>query len=828
MASRETGPSVPSPYDPGTAGGAPSRPGAGGSGTAFVPAGGKPPWNSPPDVMSLLRSLARHWVKALLLGLFLGASAAALTWVFYPKPKYAASAYLEVASKTPTTLPGSTPVVQDTPFELFISSEMQRLKLDRVLRRALDNLESLVFDPDASGAKPSPASAPTPKPAAGADAVADADADAEAAPAPGPEAEATATTPDAGGRPAAVAGSLGLRRYRAIFGDVPPLDWLRENLQVTTNGNFIVVTLRSETRAGLHEIVNEIAQAYITDIEEERSLETSKFNELKKLADRYEKDLQASRKRMQELTLLGLDPESPTTYALTRQLGLERQSEVLSQYNRLKSDLKRAEAELEGLRTLRAAPERLVVSDEDVDDAFESQPAVQELRAQIEEYTRRIEDVRFTSRKENDAAIIKFQQQRKVAQARLEQYRRELRPELLEQLREGAMNGGAETGTTAARQVASLTREIGILTEFKRELEAELELLAKQTAEQAKNAAEMFKIQNDFKFADRAADLIRARLSELDVEKDAPSRVRISDLASEPSDRADLKKKFMATLMAGGGLFGASLFMVAMLEFRTRRVKAPEEVVRALGMSVVGTIPALPDQRLRRPGNATQLTDSRWQQAFMESVDATRMLLLHMSRSEGLRAVMITSASSGEGKTSLSCYLGGSLARAVHRTLIVDCDLRRPAVHQVFDTPQEPGLCDLLRGEAEIQDIIRPTPIDGLFVIPAGRLDGRAMLSMSKGELGPILAWLKEQYDFVIVDAPPVLAVADTLQLSQHVDAVLFSILRDVSRMPEVYEARERLATMNIRVLGAVVSGTPLVGNGYNRRYAYYGEKVST
>lgn len=817
MAAREAGPSVPSPYDPGV-GGSPAARLTGGalSGSSATVIDGKPPWASPPDALSLLRALGKHWVKALLLGLFLGLLSAGLTWLLFPKTKYHAKAAIQVEHKTPTNLPGSTPIGGDEPVGAYIQTEVERFRMDTVLARAVGLLRLNEFgvSQDGGGAEAGGNSGGDPSDLDTGDSAAEGDS---VAATPGD------ASPDAAG--AAARGQIG--KYAPIFGGVDPREWLKEHLEISSRGNIIWVTLRSEVRVGLDEVVNAVAEAYVAD--NHADLDNLQLIRVK-LEDKgkeYERQLLTYRNTLQQLTEQGQDPNDPRTFALTRQLGLARLADLQHDYSKLKGDLKRAEAQLAGLKARQHPTVNIEVSQDDVERYFKSLDAVRELEHEIAELDEQIAQVRYASRdKTNDAAILKFQQQRRTAVASLEKLGQEWRPQIEKRLREQAMTGG-DDGQTFANQVAALELEVKLLNEFKTEMELELKSLVQQNKEFSNSAADMFKAQNEFKYADRAMERIRARLAELAVEEGAPPRVRIADPAVPPSDREDRQKKFASTLMAGGGMFVMSLLMVAFLEFRTRRVKAPDEVVRGLGMGVVGTIPSLPDNRTRRPGNAAQLGDSRWQQAFMESVDATRMLLLHMSRSENLRVVMITSASSGEGKTSLACYLGGSLARAVHRTLIVDCDLRRPAVNQVFDTPLEPGLCDLLRGEAEIQDIVRPTPIDGLFVIPAGRFDGQALLSLSKGELGPILDWLKEQYDFVIVDSPPVLAVADTLQLSQHVDAVLFSILRDVSRMPEVYEARQRLATMNVRVLGAVMSGTPLAGIGYDRRYAY-GEKATT
>jgi capsular exopolysaccharide synthesis family protein len=166
----------------------------------------------------------------------------------------------------------------------------------------------------------------------------------------------------------------------------------------------------------------------------------------------------------------------------------------------------------------------------------------------------------------------------------------------------------------------------------------------------------------------------------------------------------------------------------------------------------------------------------------------------------------------------LSSHLAASIARAGRRTVIVDCDLRRPSVHLLFDMPSEPGMCDLLRGEAEVADLVQTTPLPGLSLLAAGRCDTRALQGLAQGGLRQIFDQLKEQFDFIVIDSAPVLPVADSLQVGQHVDAVVFSVLREVSRTPAVYAAYHRMASLGIRMLGAIVNGAKTDSYGY----AYY------
>ena len=228
----------------------------------------------------------------------------------------------------------------------------------------------------------------------------------------------------------------------------------------------------------------------------------------------------------------------------------------------------------------------------------------------------------------------------------------------------------------------------------------------------------------------------------------------------------------------------------------------------------MGALPALHN----RASAQNSVSDRKWQSGLIESVDATRTMLLHASRVNSIRVVMITSALQGEGKSSLSCHLAASLARAGRQTLLIDCDFRRPSVHRLFDQPQGPGVGELLRGEVKIVDVIRKSHALNLDLIAAGRWDEHGVQALARGDLQAILDGLRTRYDFVIVDSAPILPVVDSLLVGQHVDAVIFSILRDVSRIPSVQDARDRLTALGVRVLGAVVSG--IKGESYNSRYA--------
>jgi capsular exopolysaccharide synthesis family protein len=403
-------------------------------------------------------------------------------------------------------------------------------------------------------------------------------------------------------------------------------------------------------------------------------------------------------------------------------------------------------------------------------------------------------------------------------EGRLAQRREYIRPEVEKQYREKVRGELREALATANIKANSLAVQERLQEKVVQEAHTAARALDKNSRNKPLN--EMV-LENQIENSKAALDEITRKITLFEFEKPQP-RVTLLHEAAPPT-----KKDFSRQLKMGGGgglaIFGLVLFAVSFLEFRSRKISVADEVSHGLGMSVVGALPAIP-AGMRRPlvggtGTGTDVQGQIWNNQLNEAVDAVRTLLLHASRTEALRVIMVTSADSGEGKTSLASQLAASLARAWRRTLLIDGDLRNPASHTLFDLPPEPGLSEVLRGEVQVTDAIRATPLSRLWVLPAGTWDHHAIQALAQDDVRTLLEELKQQYDFIIVDSPPVLPVADSLLLGQHVDGVLFSILRDVSRAPAVYAAQQKLQPLGIRILGAVMVGADTdLGRG---RYRY-------
>jgi Mrp family chromosome partitioning ATPase len=125
----------------------------------------------------------------------------------------------------------------------------------------------------------------------------------------------------------------------------------------------------------------------------------------------------------------------------------------------------------------------------------------------------------------------------------------------------------------------------------------------------------------------------------------------------------------------------------------------------------------------------------------------------------------------------------------------------------MFNAAPEPGVCEVLRGEADFEGVLQPTSVDGLMLVAAGQCDYQCIAALAKDRFKDFVTKAREQFEYVIIDAAPVLTYADMLLMGAHVDAAVLSVRRDVSQMYRVYEARERMESVDIRVLGAVVNG---------------------
>lgn len=191
-----------------------------------------------------------------------------------------------------------------------------------------------------------------------------------------------------------------------------------------------------------------------------------------------------------------------------------------------------------------------------------------------------------------------------------------------------------------------------------------------------------------------------------------------------------------------------------------------------------------------------------------EAYRALRTNLAFAGLDRQLRTVMFSSPGPDEGKSTVLANLAVSVAQTEQRVLVVDADLRRPSLHEIFGLPNDRGLTTLLADpDARANPPIQATPVAGLSVLTSGPLPPRPADLISSRRMGEVMLWLAEQADLVLFDAPPINVVSDGVMLATRVDGVLLVVRERRTQREAVRQAMASLARVNARVLGAVLSG---------------------
>jgi exopolysaccharide transport family protein len=270
--------------------------------------------------------------------------------------------------------------------------------------------------------------------------------------------------------------------------------------------------------------------------------------------------------------------------------------------------------------------------------------------------------------------------------------------------------------------------------------------------------------------------------------------------------------------------FGAGLGLALLLEFLQAGIKTGAEVERSFGYPVVGVIPFAQSGKYRRWSEHQKLVqaivDAPLSQ-FSEAVRATRIGLELSHVGQVPKVILITSSIPGEGKSAAAMLLAASSAKSGHATVLVDCDLRYPSTSNVFGRTQ-PGLSELLRGTAKLVDVIYVDPVTDTCVIPAGSIvPNPADLLMSQ-RMHDLITQLRDTYDYVVVDAPPLLPVIDAMALATLVDKILVVVEWGRTPRVSVSEAFKVLRPEAHRIAGVVLNKVDLKelqSYRYNARY---------
>ncbi|HZT80483.1 MAG TPA: AAA family ATPase, partial [Gemmataceae bacterium] len=489
--------------------------------------------------------------------------------------------------------------------------------------------------------------------------------------------------------------------------------------------------------------------------------------------------------------------------------------ELKKQHAQARAELMKAKAKLASHRSQEKALTDPPVPEAAVTEVVEADPEVKQHLTRISRLQEVVAD--YEQRAVNPNETVKLRAERELASLRkkVDGRREQARSALVERLRQKAK-------ADYDAQLAALTSEVELWAQQEKTLRDEVAGQGQETEKVGRSSTAFELLKAEVDREEKLAERVGNEVDILRMELRSPPRVSVFQEAA--LQKKDAKKQLFATLLAAvAGLAGAC-FGVGWWESRARRVHTAEEVATGLGLRVVGAVPPLPVPALRLPTVVAEAEAGGHQ--LLESIDGIRTMLLRDASSSGRRLLLVTSAVSGEGKTTLASHLAGSLARAGRRTLLIDCDLRRPTLHQLFEVPPHPGFSEALLGEVPLAEATRATSVPGLWIMPAGQWDRGVLRALAGEELQKAFATLRQHYDFVVIDSHPVLLATDSLLVGMHADAVILSLMKDVSRVPRASAACQRLADLGIPVLGAVVNGLP--EDDYGGAYPYPAAATAT
>ena len=598
----------------------------------------------------------------------------------------------------------------------------------------------------------------------------------------------------------------GISSLSTLSAEDDPVGYLMRNIQVSApmESEVVQVRMRGEDAKEVTQIVNAVAQAYLSDVVNKEKSE--RLNRRDMLERKYKENMAEVRSSLDTYNNLAktLGTADTAEVATQRSLLLDHLGTLRAQLNQTQRDLTLIDAEL----AIMDAKDRGEISleqsvpEETVDAMLLRDPQFAEFRERLSAIEESMAyQAERSARGGNDPAVKRLESMRDAMMRRLEDRKEELRPQIVGQLAMDSTN--RRTGAAAESPVVLRMRR-EILAQQLEQTTKDFDKVASEVKTLGAANADLMARKQEIEQLMKVTDQMGVQLNATEIDVNMPNRVELIEEASVPEGSDELFRSMLSALAALGGLVlgGGS---VVLFEYLRDRVSIPEEVSQRVGLRVIGTVPQI--SRSRKRANDGHVA---------ECVDGIRAVISQTGR-EAPKVILVTSAVEHEGKTTFAAQLAASLARSGKRTLLLDGDLRHPNAHLALGLDLRAGLPELLRGEISPDEAVQPTAIDGLFAITGGVCDYAAITALSRPETAALLKSLRDSFDHVVIDAGPVLAFADVLLLGQLSDLAIVATMRDVSRMPQVTSAVDRLRSVGIRVLGTVVNGV----SDSNRRRLY-------
>ncbi len=346
---------------------------------------------------------------------------------------------------------------------------------------------------------------------------------------------------------------------------------------------------------------------------------------------------------------------------------------------------------------------------------------------------------------------------------------------------------------------------------------------------------ELARLERRRKVDEQTYIMMTQKLEETKIQEAAQARnVHIIDEAIEPLFPVKPKKKLNVLLGTLIGI-GLGVGVTFLLEYFDNTVKSPEELER-MGFNILSSIPQIEmdkvekklDKKIDKMGQfegrrieSRLITHLDPKSPVSEAYRSLRTSLQFSKIDKELKILLVTSAGPKEGKSTTAANLAIAVAQTGKKVLLVDADLRRPVIHSIFGHKKDDGMTNCLMGTIEFEQMFKPTFMDNLFLATSGALPPNPSELLASQKMADLIEKVREEFDFVVIDSPPVIAVTDAAILSTRVDGTMLVVSSGNTNRDALARAQTLLGSVESNLLGVLLNGVNVEGM-YGSYYYYY------
>ena len=379
----------------------------------------------------------------------------------------------------------------------------------------------------------------------------------------------------------------------------------------------------------------------------------------------------------------------------------------------------------------------------------------------------------------------------------------------------------------AKRILGSLRNEYRLALAREESVKRAMEDQKTESLTMNKKAVQYGVLQRQAESSRNIYELLIKRFKETSLTEEMKTgNIRVVDRAEVPKAPIKPKKQLNLILALVVGLMGG-VGLAFFIEYLDNSIKFPNEVKDDLKIPYLGPVPAFSGEITQEGVSEELVLIHSPKSTASESFRGIRTGILFSSADMPPQVILITSAAPEEGKSSCAANLGATLAMAGSKVVILDCDMRRPRQHKIFNCPRETGISSVLVGTSPLSDVVVHTVVENLDLIPCGPIPPNPSEIVGSKKIKQLIDGLRKHYQHILIDSPPITAVTDAVLLSQVSDSVLLVIRAGVTPKPVIQNGIEQLKNVNAHIMGAILNAIKTGRDSYyyyQYYYYYYGD----